>query len=141
LWSQAHLCLVPNGDLVNWASGVEHQAVDVEVPPGGGEGMLVTEGGRFGGWGLYLLKGKPFFVYNLLDLARVRVEGAQALSPGKHAVVFDFKYDGPGFGKGGTGVIRVDGTEVARQQFTKTIPFALEAKRNFRHWLGYRNRC
>jgi arylsulfatase len=104
---------------------------DVEVPLGGGEGMLTTAGGRFGGWGFYLLKGKPVFVYNLLDLARVRVEGAQALSPGTHTVVFDFKYDGPGFGKGGTGVIRVDGTEVARQRLTKTIPFALEASETF----------
>ena len=77
--------------------------------------MIVTEGGRFGGYGLYLLKGKPVFLYNLLDLERFRWEGQDALAPGKHTIVFDFKYDGPGFGKGGTGRSQVDGTEVAKQ--------------------------
>ena len=67
--------------------------------------MLNTLGGRFGGYGLYLLKGKPVFTYNLLDLERFRWEGKDALTPGKHTIVFDFTYDGPGFGKGGTGVL------------------------------------
>lgn len=58
--------------------------------------MIVTEGGRMGGYGLYLLKGKPVFLYNLLDLERFRWEGQQALSPCKHTIVFDFTYDGPG---------------------------------------------
>jgi arylsulfatase len=104
---------------------------DIDVPDAGVEGMLVTEGGRFGGWGFYLLKGKPVFVYNLLDLARPRVEGPAALTPGKHTLEFDFKYDGPGFGKGGTGVIKVDGSEVASQKFEHTIPFALESSETF----------
>jgi hypothetical protein len=84
---------------------------EVTIPAGGAEGMIVTLGGRFSGYGLYLLKGKPVFVYNMLDLKRYRWEagvGARdwlgsALKPGKHTIVFDFKYDGPGFGKGGTG--------------------------------------
>jgi arylsulfatase len=104
---------------------------DIEVPADGAEGMLVTAGGRFGGWAFYLLKGKPVFVYNLLDLARPRVESAEALSPGKHTVKFDFTYDGPGFGKGGTAVIAVDGTEVANQKFPFTVPFQLEASETF----------
>ena len=52
--------------------------------------MLVTQGGRFGGYGLYLLKGKPVFLWNLLDLKRVRWEGTEALAPGKHTLEFDF---------------------------------------------------
>jgi arylsulfatase A-like enzyme len=96
---------------------------DVEVPAGGGEGMIATLGGRFGGYGLYLLKGKPVFLYNLLALERFRWEGQDALTPGKHSIVFDFTYDGPGAGKGGTGVLKVDGNEVARQQIPHTIPF------------------
>jgi len=88
---------------------------EIEVPQGGGEGVLATLGGRFGGYGLYLLQGKPVFTYNLLALERFRWAGEQALTPGKHSVVFDFTYDGPGFGKGGTGVLSVDGTEVASQ--------------------------
>ena len=99
-------------------------SAEIEVPDGGGKGMLVTQGGRFGGWGFYLLKGKPVFVYNLLDLARPRVEGAAALSPGKHTVEFVFKYDGPGLGKGGTGTITVDGAEAGSGTLPHTIPFA-----------------
>ena len=112
---------------------------EVDVPQGGGEGMIATLGGRFGGYGLYLLKGKPVFVYNLLDLERFRWEGGvgerdwlgSALTPGKHTIVFDFKYDGPGLGKGGTGVLKVDGKEVARQTIPHTIPFLMSIDETF----------
>ena len=97
----------------------------------GGEGMIVTEGGRFGGYGLYLLKGKPVFLYNFLDLERFRWEGADALAPGKHTIVFDFRYDGPGFGKGGTGVLKVDGKEVATNKIPHTIPFIISLEETF----------
>jgi hypothetical protein len=56
---------------------------------------------------------KPVFLYNLADLERFRWEGRDALTPGKHTIVFDFKYDGPVFGKGGTGILKVDDKEVA----------------------------
>jgi arylsulfatase A-like enzyme len=104
---------------------------DVEVPQGGGEGMLATLGGRFGGYGLYLLKGKPVFTYNFVDLERFRWEGQQVLSPGKHRIVFDFTYDGPGFGKGGTGVLRVDDKEVASRKVPHTIPFLMAIDETF----------
>src|SRR5262245_6585736 len=104
---------------------------DVEVPDGGGEGMMVTLGGRFGGYGFYLLKGKPVFVYNFVDLERFRWEGSDALTPGKHTLVFDFKYDGPGFGKGGTGVLKVDGKEVASKKVEHTIPFLMTIDESF----------
>ncbi len=92
---------------------------EVTVPAGGAEGMIVTLGGRFGGYALYLLKGKPVFSYNMLDLERFRWEAGvggrdlfgDALKPGKHTIVFDFKYNGPGPGKGGTGVLTVDGID------------------------------
>jgi arylsulfatase len=87
--------------------------------------MLVTTGGRFGGYGFYLLKGKPVFLYNMLDLARFRWEGQQALAPGKHTILFEFASEGPGFGKGGTGVLKVDGSEVASQKIAHTIPFIM----------------
>jgi arylsulfatase len=104
---------------------------EVEVPPKGAEGMLNTLGGRFGGYGLYLLKGKPVFTYNLLALERFRWEGPQALMPGKHTIVFDFKYDGPGLGKGGTGVLSVDGKEVARKTIPHTVPAAFTIDESF----------
>jgi arylsulfatase len=90
---------------------------DIDVPEGGAEGMIVTDGGRFGGYGLYLLKGKPVFTWNLLDLKRIKWQSDEALAPGKHTLVFDFKYDALGFatlafnsisgiGRGGTGPFR-----------------------------------
>src|SRR5262249_13770811 len=88
---------------------------EVEIPPNGAEGMLNTLGGRFGGYGLYLVKGKPVFSYNLLAVEHFRWEAPKALTPGKHTIVFDFKYDGPGLAKSGTGVLSVDGKEVARK--------------------------
>jgi arylsulfatase len=104
---------------------------EVEVPQGGGDGMIATLGGRFGGYGLYLLKGKPVFVYNFVDLERFRWEGQQALTPGKHIIVFDFTYDGPGFGKGGTGVLKVDDREVANRKVPRTIPFLMAIDETF----------
>jgi arylsulfatase len=109
---------------------------EIDVPRGGAEGMIVTQGGRFGGYGLYLLKGKPVFLWNLLDLKRVRWEGKQALSPGKHTLEYDFKYDGLGFatlafnnisglGRPGTGTFKVDGREVAKETMERTVPLLL----------------
>ena len=106
-------------------------SADVEVPQGGGDGMLNTLGGRFGGYGFYLLGGKPVFVYNLLALERFRWEGKEALTPGKHTVVFDFTYDGPGAGKGGHGVLSVDGKTVADQTVPHTIPFLTTIDESF----------
>jgi arylsulfatase len=104
---------------------------EVEVPQGGGDGMLVTEGGRFGGYGFYILKGKPVFLYNFLELSRFRWEGQQALTPGKHTIEFDFAYAGPGFGKGGTGVLKVDGKQVATSTIPHTIPFLVTVDETF----------
>jgi arylsulfatase len=115
---------------------------EITVPEGGAEGMIVTLGGRFGGYGLFLQKGKPVFVYNLLDLKRYRWEGGvggivgedwfgRALPPGKHTLVFDFKYDGPGPGKGGTGVFTVDGRELARKTIPHTIPLMMTCDETF----------
>ena len=56
---------------------------DIDVPQGGAEGVIVGEGGRFYGYALYMLKGKPVFTYNLLDLKRTRFEGTEALAPGE----------------------------------------------------------
>ena len=112
---------------------------EITVPNGGAEGMIATMGGRFGGYGLYLLKGKPVFVYNLLNLKRYRWEGGvgaedwlgRSLNPGKHTIAFDFKYDGPGLGKGGTGVLSVDGKVLARQKMEHTIPFLMALDESF----------
>ena len=121
----------PNSDSPSILNKSYTITAEVEFPRDGGEGMIVTDGGRFGGYGLYLLKGKPVFTYNFLDLERTRWEGPEALAPGKHTLVFDFKYDGPGFGKGGTGVLSVDGKEVASKKIPHTIPFLLTFDETF----------
>jgi hypothetical protein len=76
-------------------------------------------------------RGRPVFVYNLLDLERFRWEGFSSLGSGKHTVVFDFKYDGPGPAKGGTGVLTVDGKEVARKTIPHTIPLLMAIDETF----------
>jgi len=86
---------------------------------------LLTHGGRFAGWGLYLLKGKPVFCYNLASVARYYVTGNEKLKPGKHTLVYDFKYDGPGLGKGGTGTLQVDGQTMATGRIERTLAFRL----------------
>jgi arylsulfatase A-like enzyme len=95
---------------------------EITVPQGGAEGILMTDGGHFGGYGFYLLKGQPVFTWNLLQLEIVKWQGKGALAPGKHTLVFDWKYDGPGFGKGGTGALTVDGKTVDSRPMPHSIP-------------------
>jgi arylsulfatase A-like enzyme len=110
---------------------------EVEIPEGGAEGMIVTQGGRFGGYGLFLSKGefgvgrgRAVFLYNLLDLKRTTWEGPE-LTAGKHTIVFDFKSEGPGLGKGGTGVLSVDGKEVAKNSMEHTTPITFPEDETF----------
>ena len=132
----------PNGDAPSILNASYTFKAEIEVPDGGGNGMLVTQGGRFGGYGFYILKGKPIFLWNLVDLKRIRWESPEALTPGKHTVEFDFKYEGlgvgtlafespSGIGRGGTGFLKVDGKTVATQTMEHTIPFILQWDENF----------
>jgi len=98
---------------------------EVEIPKGGAESILITHGGRFSGYGLYLLKGKPVFHYNLAGVAHYNIAGKDALAPGTHTIRFDFKYDGGGLGKGGAGTLQVDGRTVATGRIERTLPFRL----------------
>jgi arylsulfatase A-like enzyme len=132
----------PNGDAPFILDASYNFKAEVEIPQSGAEGMIVTQGGRFGGYGFYVLKGKPVFLWNLVDLKRLRWEGPEALAPGKHTLEFDFKYDGlglatlafnnmSGIGRGGTGVLKVDGKEVATQKMERTLPLILQWDENF----------
>ena len=110
---------------------------DVEIPEGGAEGVIVTEGGRFGGYALFLSKGefgigsgKVVFAYNLLDLKRTFWEGPE-LGQGKHTLVFDFKPSEPGLGKGGTGTLSVDGKVVATNTLDHTTPITFPEDESF----------
>jgi hypothetical protein len=132
----------PNGDAPFILDASYSFKAEVEIPKGGAEGMIATQGGRFGGYGFYVLKGKPVFLWNLVDLKRIRWDGPEKLSPGKHSLEFDFTYAGlgigtlafnntSGIGRGGTGVLKVDGKEVARQTMERTLPLILQWDENF----------
>ena len=127
---------IPSSAAPNLLNASYTITAEIEVPQGGGDGNIVSEGGRFGGYGLYLNKGKPTFTWNLLDLKRVKWQTDLPLDPGKHTLVYDFKYDGLGFatlafnnmsglGRGGTGTFSVDGKVVATQTMERTIPLIL----------------
>ncbi len=110
---------------------------EIELAEGRSEGMIVTDGGRFGGYALFLSRGeleigrgKPVFLYNLLDLKRTAWEGPE-LGAGKHTIVFDFKSDGPALSQGGTGVLSVDGKQVARKSMEHTIPITFPEDETF----------
>jgi len=94
---------------------------DVDVSASG-NGVIVCQGGRFGGFSFYLKSGKPAFTYNYLGSQSYDVVSNQALKAGKHILVFDFKYDGGGLGKGGLATITVDGNKVGEGRIEKTQP-------------------
>jgi arylsulfatase len=123
---------IPEGNMPSLLNKSYTITAEVEVPQGGGDGMIYNEGGRFFGYGLYLLKGKPVFLYNNQGVRRTRWEGP-ALTPGKHTIEFDFRYDGlgaetlaynnvSGVGRGGTGTLKVDGKVVSTQKMEFTVP-------------------
>jgi hypothetical protein len=133
---------LPQGDSPMILNSSYTITADLDVPASGAEGMILTSGGRFGGYGFYLLKGKPVFLWNLADLKRIKWEGPDALTPGKHTVVFDFKYDGlgvgtllynnmSGLGRPGTGALKVDGKVVATQAMEHTMPMILQWDESF----------
>ncbi len=133
---------LPQGDSPFLLNSSYTITADIDVPAGGAEGMILTSGGRFAGYGFYLLKGKPVFLWNLVDLKRLKWEGPDALSPGRHVIEFDFKYEGlgvgtlafnnlSGLGRGGVGTLKVDGKVVATQKMEHTLPMILQWDESF----------
>ena len=116
---------IPEGsapDVKNKSFGI---TAIVDIPEDGAEGLIMTQGGRFCGFGLYLLEGKPVFHYNLAGVERYEVKSDDTLSPGEHVVVVDFNYDGGGVGRGGTATLSIDGQKIASEKFPRTIPFRM----------------
>ena len=133
---------LPQGDSPFLLDASYTVTADIEVPQGGAEGMILTSGGRFGGYGFYLLEGKPVWLWNLVDLERVKWEGQEALAPGRHLVEYEFKYDGlgvgtlafnnfSGLGRPGTGTLKVDGKVVDTKTMPKTLPMILQWDESF----------
>jgi len=101
---------------------------EVEVPANGGNGAILVQGGRFGGWALYVKDGVPAYDYNFLGMKRFSVAATKPLAPGKATIKFDFAYDGGGLGKGGTGTLVVNGEKVAegRIEHTQAMIFSAD---------------
>lgn len=93
---------------------------EVEIPEGVANGVILSQAGRFGGWSLYVKDGKPVYAYNFLGLKTTKIAGTEALPAGKAMIRFEFAYDGPGLGKGGTGTILVNGKQVAEGKIERT---------------------
>jgi len=116
---------IPEGgapDLKNKSFGI---SAVVDIPEGGAEGLLMTQGGRFAGLGLYLLDGRPVFHYNLCGVERYTVAGQDKVPSGRHVVTVDFNYDGGGVGKGGQATLIVDGKKVASEHLPQTIAYRM----------------
>lgn len=93
---------------------------DLEIPEGGANGVILVQGGRFGGWSLYLKDGKPTYCYNFVGLEEYKVAAPKALAAGKANLRMNFDYDGGGIGKGGTATLLVNGEKVASGRIERT---------------------
>ena len=94
----------------------------LEIPEKGAHGAILSQGGRFGGWSLYVKDNKPAYTYNFLGLERFTVASTEALPAGPVTVTLDFEYDGGGAGKGGNATLYVNGESVAQGRIGRTQP-------------------
>ncbi len=122
---------IPEGTAPNTKNTSHSITADVEITKGKNEGVVLTQGGRFGGWALFLRDGKPVYHYNLAGVKRYEIAADQPLSPGEHVVRFEFDYDGGGPGKGGMGTLLVDGTKVAEGRIERTMGFRISLDETF----------
>jgi arylsulfatase len=95
---------------------------DVVLPKGDEQGVIVTQGGLSAGYALMFKGGRPSFHYNMANVAHYNIAAKDALTAGRHTIVFDFKYDGGGIGKGGIGTLSADGRKIAEGRIGNTMP-------------------
>ena len=102
-------------------------SAQIVVPDGGASGVIVAQGGAFGGWSLYLHEGKPAYCYNLFGLHRFKVCGQEPVAAGEHQIRMEFGYDGGGLAKGGSVVLYVDGAKAGEGRVDATQPMIFSA--------------
>jgi arylsulfatase len=126
-----NLARIPEGaapDLKNKSFTITAQ---VEVGKAPAEGVIVTQGGLFGGYALYVEKGMPVYFYNTANVSHARIASPKALGPGKHTVALAFRYDGGGVGKGGVATMTVDGEKVAEGRVERTLAYRISIDEAF----------
>ena len=109
------------GVFINVKNRSKTITAEVDVPQGAANGTIIAQGGRFGGWSLYVKDGVPAYGYNFLGMQQTSIVASKPLAPGKATVKFDFAYDGGGPGKGGTGTLFMNGEKVGEGRI-KTQP-------------------
>jgi len=122
---------IPEGTAPDLKNKSYKLGADVDIPEGEANGVIATQGGRFNGWGFYLLDSKPVFHYNLAGVQRFTIAGKEKLTPGKRVILVDFKYDGGGIGKGATVTISVDKQTVAEGRIDRTYAFRVSLDETF----------
>jgi arylsulfatase A-like enzyme len=134
MWGRTSVTLYPGmvGMMENATLDVKNRShtitADIEVPQGGGAGVIIAQGGRFGGWTLYMKGGKLKYCYNYLNQVRYTVKSTDSLPLGKAVVKLDFKYDGGGVGKGGTATLYVNDQKVGEGRVDKTQPYVFSGE-------------
>jgi arylsulfatase A-like enzyme len=134
MWGRTSVTLYPGmvGMMENATLDVKNRShtvtANIEVPQGGGEGVIIAQGGRFGGWTLYMKGGKLKYCYNYLNQERYTVESTDSLPPGKAVVKLEFKYDGGGVAKGGTATLYVNDQKVGEGRVDKTQPYVFSGE-------------
>ncbi|NOD48492.1 sulfatase-like hydrolase/transferase [Ruegeria sp. HKCCD5849] len=121
---------IPEGTAPDFKNKSHTITAHIEIADGDNDGMLVTQGGRFGGWALYVLDGKPVYTYNVANLERYNIEG-DPLSAGKHTIRYEFEYDGGGVGKGGMGKLFVNDELVGEGRVERTMGFRISLDETF----------
>lgn len=122
---------IPEGSAPSLKNRSFSITADVEIPESGAEGVLLTQGGRFAGWGFFLEDSKPTYVYNFVNAERYIIQSSEKLAPGKSTIKFNFDYDGGGVGAGGIGRLFINDQPVAEGRIAKTIPYRLALDETF----------
>ena len=122
---------IPEGSAPNLKNRSFTITAEVEIPENGAEGVLLTQGGRFAGWGFFLKDSKPTYVYNFVNAERYIIQSPEKLTPGKSTIKFNFDYDGGGVGAGGVGRLFINDQQVAVDRIAKTIPYRLSLDETF----------